>query len=111
MQGLLDHLERRIDGSIRGGATLGHLEQLAGHLELHAYDLLTFLLQKGDPSFKDVVVRRVEYFEALRNPSHEMWRQPGVFAFNVKARSEEHTSELQSLRHLVCRLLLEKKTK
>src|SRR5258705_7533820 len=29
------------------------------------------------------------------------------FRFN---RSEEHTSELQSLRHLVCRLLLEKKT-
>src|SRR5262245_63103349 len=26
------------------------------------------------------------------------------------ARSEEHTSELQSLRHLVCRLLLENKT-
>src|SRR5438045_7972315 len=28
-----------------------------------------------------------------------------------RARSEEHTSELQSLRHLVCRLLLEKKNK
>src|SRR5262245_62305143 len=28
-----------------------------------------------------------------------------------KGRSEEHTSELQSLRHLVCRLLLEKKKK
>src|ERR1035441_850708 len=27
----------------------------------------------------------------------------------VRYRSEEHTSELQSLRHLVCRLLLEKK--
>src|SRR5437899_7474154 len=27
----------------------------------------------------------------------------------MEARSEEHTSELQSLRHLVCRLLLEKK--
>src|SRR5436853_5850796 len=27
----------------------------------------------------------------------------------VAPRSEEHTSELQSLRHLVCRLLLEKK--
>src|SRR5215472_9070709 len=26
-----------------------------------------------------------------------------------EGRSEEHTSELQSLRHLVCRLLLEKK--
>src|ERR1039458_10572489 len=29
----------------------------------------------------------------------------------VQERSEEHTSELQSLRHLVCRLLLEKKKK
>src|SRR5205814_5504311 len=28
-----------------------------------------------------------------------------------ESRSEEHTSELQSLRHLVCRLLLEKKKK
>src|SRR5205814_3897295 len=27
----------------------------------------------------------------------------------LRERSEEHTSELQSLRHLVCRLLLEKK--
>src|SRR5262245_65677626 len=27
----------------------------------------------------------------------------------TRGRSEEHTSELQSLRHLVCRLLLEKK--
>src|SRR5438045_8963983 len=30
-------------------------------------------------------------------------------AAGVTGRSEEHTSELQSLRHLVCRLLLEKK--
>src|SRR5438045_7323900 len=29
--------------------------------------------------------------------------------FTAGKRSEEHTSELQSLRHLVCRLLLEKK--
>src|SRR5258705_6369187 len=29
----------------------------------------------------------------------------------TQERSEEHTSELQSLRHLVCRLLLEKKKK
>src|SRR5205814_7759792 len=28
-----------------------------------------------------------------------------------RRRSEEHTSELQSLRHIVCRLLLEKKKK
>src|SRR5262245_63378302 len=34
-------------------------------------------------------------------------RRPGP----PRPRSEEHTSELQSLRHLVCRLLLEKKKK
>src|SRR5262245_62495238 len=35
----------------------------------------------------------------------------GEVAEQIEAdrRSEEHTSELQSLRHLVCRLLLEKK--
>src|SRR5262245_63021671 len=33
------------------------------------------------------------------------WSSAGGIGF----RSEEHTSELQSLRHLVCRLLLEKK--
>src|SRR5262247_3055268 len=33
----------------------------------------------------------------------------GPSAPGPMARSEEHTSELQSLRHLVCRLLLEKK--
>src|SRR5690554_2045371 len=31
--------------------------------------------------------------------------------FDIKMRSEEHTSELQSRPHLVCRLLLEKKKK
>src|SRR5471030_3347446 len=35
----------------------------------------------------------------------------GVSSSAVRVRSEEHTSELQSLRHLVCRLLLEKKKK
>src|SRR2546422_360608 len=56
---------------------------------------------------------------------HEEWRQwaPSLksieealsirhkilYAFEVAERSEEHTSELQSRLHLVCRLLLEKK--
>src|ERR1035441_73468 len=34
---------------------------------------------------------------------------PSFVMSNSFSRSEEHTSELQSLRHLVCRLLLEKK--
>src|SRR5437899_12519679 len=36
---------------------------------------------------------------------------PHVTDGSMPGRSEEHTSELQSLRHLVCRLLLEKKKK
>src|SRR2546422_6091398 len=35
--------------------------------------------------------------------------QPRHDVRELKARSEEHTSELQSRLHLVCRLLLEKK--
>src|SRR2546429_4463359 len=34
---------------------------------------------------------------------------PSLVPFRDDARSEEHTSELQSRLHLVCRLLLEKK--
>src|SRR5205814_9158172 len=37
--------------------------------------------------------------------------QTSVISHGSRPRSEEHTSELQSLRHLVCRLLLEKKKK
>src|SRR5437870_10856750 len=41
-----------------------------------------------------------------------MGKNPAVLLFrpeHVRYRSEEHTSELQSRGHLVCRLLLEKK--
>src|SRR5436853_3870761 len=46
-----------------------------------------------------------------REPSTGPHPQLGVrsVADGRFTRSEEHTSELQSLRHLVCRLLLEKK--
>src|SRR5262245_42802613 len=37
------------------------------------------------------------------------WRGNDNAGQDFRDRSEEHTSELQSLRHLVCRLLLEKK--
>src|SRR3712207_6881231 len=38
-------------------------------------------------------------------------RETQLVAQPVKHRSEEHTSELQSRQYLVCRLLLEKKTR
>src|SRR5687768_14771302 len=39
------------------------------------------------------------------------WGAPGTTRRDASPRSEEHTSELQSRLHLVCRLLLEKKKK
>src|SRR5689334_17940493 len=46
--------------------------------------------------------------QALRHLRRE---EAGTDRVHVDARSEEHTSELQSQFHLVCRLLLEKKKK
>src|SRR5690625_6034237 len=40
----------------------------------------------------------------------ELFARVPKIANAIKVRSEEHTSELQSRGHLVCRLLLEKKT-
>src|SRR2546429_6366868 len=44
-------------------------------------------------------------------PSHNCFRSSFSFGACSRSRSEEHTSELQSRLHLVCRLLLEKKKK
>src|SRR5207253_10915532 len=46
-------------------------------------------------------------------PTSSCWPpgMPGAARSRTRSRSEEHTSELQSRGHLVCRLLLEKKKK
>src|SRR2546422_6586743 len=44
---------------------------------------------------------------ATKFPAHKI----ALLEINGQKRSEEHTSELQSRLHLVCRLLLEKKKK
>src|SRR5205814_8625889 len=64
----------------------------------------------------DGVKGRLAHWDASRNASGEIelrrFRACGrPQARKRRSRSEEHTSELQSLRHLVCRLLLEKKKK
>src|SRR3712207_7785599 len=55
-------------------------------------------------------------FTPDRGVSHELGsaigkRRPLVVVGEIRMRSEEHTSELQSRQYLVCRLLLEKKKK
>src|SRR5258708_22263744 len=48
---------------------------------------------------------------ARRSKRHHRRAVRGVMGIKLVVRSEEHTSELQSPDHLVCRLLLEKKKK
>src|SRR5437899_11204180 len=56
------------------------------------------------------VLSRDQLLDALKGAAYETFdRSIDVHISKLRARSEEHTSELQSLRHLVCRLLLEKK--
>src|SRR5690348_17485494 len=65
-------------------------------------------------------LRRAENFRGLlsrRDRDHTAYFREHILLFAmrldgvVQDRSEEHTSELQSPVHLVCRLLLEKKKK
>src|SRR5262245_62993270 len=72
----------------------------------------TTLFRSGAPAFQVteglLASRRPADRDALRTLRGA---KPDEQAAIARRRSEEHTSELQSLRHLVCRLLLEKKKK
>src|SRR5689334_23892446 len=68
-----------------------------------------------DPEQKRKIIGRefIEVFqrEAAKLPKVKWLAQGTIYPDVIESRSEEHTSELQSQFHLVCRLLLEKKKK
>src|SRR5687768_17816152 len=69
------------------------------HSYANAIDLSVFQLANG---------RKISVERHFGRPGTEPKSAEGRF-LRALARSEEHTSELQSRLHLVCRLLLEKK--
>src|SRR5947199_823759 len=79
--------------------------------------ILASAATEAPPGWPPNGVTRSNVFVSTRAPScQRLWQlksRPGRYSDRVNAvartRSEEHTSELQSLRQLVCRLLLEKK--
>src|SRR5687767_6897384 len=87
-----------------------HVEQLRKLIEARASQERA---QRRDPRIDpELVIARP--FRARRRAAREQRREPRFRANRHRAelqavRSEEHTSELQSLAYLVCRLLLEKK--
>src|SRR5258705_8422183 len=73
----------------------------------------TTLFRSGGERFAIDVLRDDDQRTAaprhLLEQREEVLHRADLLLVDQNDRSEEHTSELQSLRHLVCRLLLEKK--
>src|SRR5690554_6997344 len=75
--------------------------------------------KKEMKSLNNFTEEKAAFLEAIEQPEHrfsdtlsflDTWFEYSPSHFDNN-RSEEHTSELQSRPHLVCRLLLEKKKK
>src|SRR2546425_8558874 len=105
LAGPLFRFEQTARELIRGNLALrirlrkrDELHELAG--------LLNQVLDTIEPAFREVQESEAHVREALSWIMDEMRKQP-----SVNREAEEHTSELQSLAYLVCRLLLEKKKK
>src|SRR5262245_65039111 len=90
-----------------------HDEVREEHARNHILGAFAELLIRGAFSLGECASHGALLFNLLsRLPKEEVWRYGCAKNSNQHGkvrRSEEHTSELQSLRHLVCRLLLEKK--
>src|SRR5258708_21360901 len=72
-----------------------------------------FRSSQGAPRASWVMLRVALAFPLMLLTTRESWRvaETNPRILPIRRRSEEHTSELQSPDHLVCRLLLEKKKK
>src|SRR5215813_14780046 len=76
-------------------------------LLLHLFLFFFFLMIRRPP--RSTLFPYTTLFRSSADPAPPGWALTFVRMFD--GRSEEHTSELQSRPHLVCRLLLEKKKK
>src|SRR5262245_62360433 len=83
--------------SVEDDTDKGELTELEGEADEMYDEAVRVVVEIGKASTSTLQRRlRLGYGRAAR-------------LIDMMERSEEHTSELQSLRHLVCRLLLEKK--
>src|SRR5690554_4497448 len=104
-----------IDFCCRGNRTI---EEVSEKKSLNAQELrreLEEILQKTESGSIDFKSWPLDLLADYVEKTHHRYieeKTPVLLAFLdklCKVRSEEHTSELQSRPHLVCRLLLEKK--
>src|SRR2546422_4085948 len=76
---------------------------------LSLHDALPICIQRHSPEEVTMYAPQFDYYRAgsVSEAAGLLKKYPGAKV--LEERSEEHTSELQSRLHLVCRLLLEKK--
>src|SRR5687767_15707179 len=72
-------------------------------------EIYTLSLHDALPILAAVLQHRLQHRGRVRAGLHEGAQLVHQSGERLDGRSEEHTSELQSLAYLVCRLLLEKK--
>src|SRR2546422_1297929 len=75
------------------------------------YYLARYYALQNDLAGADTAFARAQALAPGCKEDISTWRRVLMSSLHPGARSEEHTSELQSRLHLVCRLLLEKKKK
>src|SRR5437870_7858920 len=81
------------------------LTAMAGVILYAIFQNSDWKIPEGAKSLKNPVVTSPDALRAAR----DLYRDECAHCHGDTGRSEEHTSELQSRGHLVCRLLLEKK--
>src|ERR1035441_10371058 len=97
--------ERIADALVEDGLlSAGQIEELLEQQKKGGARLIKLIVDKSYVSEQDLAVSMGRVLNVLPINLAHVSIPPEV----VELRSEEHTSELQSLRHLVCRLLLEK---
>src|SRR5690625_7972196 len=105
----LNHLVFRSDNPITSPKELS--DKKVGYPGIPINEaLIKTMVEHDGGNYEDVEMIIVEFELGPSLISEQVDAVSGMFV-NHEVRSEEHTSELQSRGHLVCRLLLEKKKK
>src|ERR1035441_10605967 len=94
---------QEVDASIQQGFLDGDQQMVGQHAEKYVRLHASLFVVKDRP----LPQGRLESPKRCFGPRQQSVDPPSLIRAQ---RSEEHTSELQPLRHLVCRLLLEKNT-